>query len=308
MAEPPALDLPVPSQPDYIAAQRRPRATRPSGPAVAVVGRTAHHEGRTGRRAPGRGGRRRRRHGGRGASATGWSVDDGDGRLATGPPRRHRHPGAGPHLAALPRGRPRRGRHPLPGRGQLARLRHPGRPRPADGGLRRRRPHRRAPHRGGPAHPAARPAATTTCSASRSSGAGAGATSPTSPTPSPPTTRCAAGLGFLRELHDERALVAPVRAPRTDRPRPPGLRAGLRRGPAPRRLAPAALRDRPGPGVERRHRRQPPRLPALGRRPDGRGRPGRRGRPARDRRRRRAHHDHPRRQGPRVPRHRRVRA
>ena len=102
------------------------------------------------------------------------------------------------------------------------------------------------------------------------------------------------------------ALAGPVGAARPDRPRPAGLRARLRRGPAPRRLAPAALRDRPGPGVERGHRRQPAPVPALGRPPGRRRGPRGRGRPARDRRRRRAHHDHPQRQGPRVPDHHRV--
>ena len=52
------------------------------------------------------------------------------------------------------------------------------------------------------------------------------------------------------------------------------LRARLRRGPAPRRVAAAAVRDRPGPGVERRDRRQPARLPALGRRSRPRRAPG----------------------------------
>ena len=46
--------------------------------------------------------------------------------------------------------------HPLPGRVELARLRHPRRPRPAHGAARRRRPHRPPPHRQRAAHPAAR--------------------------------------------------------------------------------------------------------------------------------------------------------
>ena len=49
-----------------------------------------------------------------------------------------------------------RRRHPLPGRVELARLRHPGGARPADGAAGRRRPHRPPPHRRRPAHPAAR--------------------------------------------------------------------------------------------------------------------------------------------------------
>src|SRR5207245_448947 len=70
--------------------------------------------------------------------------------------------------------------------------------------------------------------------------------------------------------------------------------------------APRALRPRPGEGVARGHRRLAAPVPPLGRLPDRRGRPGGRVGPARDRRRRRADHDHPRRQGPRVPRHDRV--
>ena len=57
--------------------------------------------------------------------------------------------------------------------------------------------------------------------------------------------------------------------------------------------------------MERGHRRQPARLPPLGRPADGRGLAGGRVGAPRDRRRRRAHHDDPRRQGPRVPDHHR---
>ena len=84
------------------------------------------------------------------------------------------------------------------------------------------------------------------------------------------------------------------------------MELGLRRGPAPRRVAAAALRDRPGSGLERGHRRQPAPVPALGDRADSRGRSGDRVDPARERRRRGAHPDHPRRQGPGVPDHDRV--
>ena len=77
-------------------------------------------------------------------------------RLAAVPARRHHDPRPGPHVAAVPRGRPRGGRHPLPGRVELARVRHPGRPRPADGPAGGRRPHRPPAHRQRPAHAAAR--------------------------------------------------------------------------------------------------------------------------------------------------------
>ena len=90
------------------------------------------------------------------------------------------------------------------------------------------------------------------------------------------------------------------------------LEVGVRARAPPRPLAPRAVRHRPGPGVlgVRSHRRRagrPARLPALGRSPERRGRTRRRDRPARDRRRRGAHPHHPRRQGPRVPDHDRVR-
>ena len=55
----------------------------------------------------------------------------------------------------------------------------------------------------------------------------------------------------------EPPLALAGRAPRPHRPRPSRPRARLRRGSPARRVAADALRDRPGPGLERGHRRQP---------------------------------------------------
>ena len=185
MAEPPELDLDVPSQPDVRGPRRRSARHRRSGPPVAVLGTGAHPAGT---RAPTSCGPPRR-------PRSPPAVDRGHARglgrrrrrrrLAAGPPRRHHHPGPGPHLAAVPGGRAGGGRHPVPGRVQLAGLRHPGGARPADGAARRRRPDRPPAHR--------RRALRTPllgCGDDdlfrfkvRAAGAG-GATWPTSPTPS----------------------------------------------------------------------------------------------------------------------------
>ena len=158
------------------------------------------------------------------------------------------------------------------------------------------------------------PVATTTSTASAASTA---ATSTTAALPPAPTTgvdrdradpRRSPGLTYLRELHHERRWSSTERAHRPGRPRPAGARAGRGRRPRPRPVAAGAVRRRPGPGVDRRHQRHAPPVPGVGPPADRRGHPGRRGRPARDRRRRRAHHDGARRQGPRVPGHDRVRA
>ena len=115
-----------------------------------------------------------------------------------------------------------------------------------------------------------------------------------------------AALAYLRSLYEERTWLAPFGVAGADHPGPTSPGARLRRGPAPRRVAAAALRDRPGPGLERGHRREPAPVPALGDRADGRRGPGGRVDPARERRRRRAHPDHPRGQGARVPDHHRL--
>ncbi len=70
---------------------------------------------------------------------------------------------------------------------------------------------------------------------------------------------------------------------------------------APRRVAPAAVRRRPGPRLVGGVARRAARLPRLGGAPGPGGHPGRRGGAARDRRRRGAGHDDPRGQGTGVP-------
>ena len=172
-------------------------------------------------------------------------------------------------------GRARRRRHPLPGRVELARLRHPGGARPADG---RCAPSTTRPTTCTSSPPCARrcsAAATTTCSASRSSGAAAGATSADQPDTVPADDPVRAGLALpARRCTTSGTGCAPSELlDRIARDRR-ALRARLRRGPAPRRVAAAALRHRPGPGVERGHRRQPARVPALGRPADRARAPG----------------------------------
>ena len=183
----------------------------------------------------------------------GWTVeDDGEERLAQGRARRHHRPRARPHVAALPRGRPASRRHPVPGRVQLARLRHPGRARPAHGPAGRRRPHRPPAHRVGPAHAAARLRRRRPVPLQASSGAAAGATRGDQPDSVPggrPGARSASRTS--RELHERAPVDRPVGAARAHRPRPARLRDRLRRGPAARRVAPPPLRHRPGPGVVR---------------------------------------------------------
>ena len=158
-----------------------------------------------------------------------------------------------------------------------------------------------------PCAPRCSAAATTTSSATRSRDGGALVVQHARRRPTRRRHRSSAGLGLPARAPRGAPLALARRAARPHRPRPPGPRARLRRGPPARRVAPPAVRDRPGPGVERGHRRQPARLPPLGRPADRRGLAGRRVRAARDRRRRRAHHDDPRRQGPRVPDHHRAR-
>ena len=75
----------------------------------------------------------------------------------------------------------------------------------------------------------------------------------------------------------------------------------------PRRVAASPLRGRAGTRLERRGRSRAPALSGLGE-PAGQREPHRRHDPARARPRRRAHHDHPCRQGPRVPDHGRHRS
>ena len=103
-------------------------------------------------------------------------------------------------------------------------------------------------------------------------------------------------------------LVADARRPAgRDRRRTSRARRRTRQPRCQRRLASRALRDRPGAGVGRCRRARCASLPVVGAAP-GVGGSHRRHDPARARPRRRADHDHPRRQGPRVPDHHRVRA
>ena len=180
-------------------------ATPPVGPPVAVIGRDAAPAGR----------RRRRRSApprpprspppSPASSTEGWSVDDGDGRLAAGPPRRHHRPRAGAHVAAVPRRT--RSTKPQASRTGPSRARSctPRRPCATCSWCCGRSTTRPTSCTSSPrCAPRCSAAATTTCSASRWSAAAGGATSPTSPTPSPPTTRSRAGLAYLRRLHDRR--------------------------------------------------------------------------------------------------------
>ena len=196
----------------------------------------------------------------------GWDVSDKDGTWRPARLGRHHRPGAGPDVAALPRGRLRPGRYRLSGRDQLAGLRQPGRARPAHGAAGRRRPDQLPPHRLRAAHAAAGAAATTTSSASSGSAGGAGTTWPTSPTPCRSTIPVRAGLSLpaRRSTTSARGSPRPSCSGRIARDRR-AMELGLRRGSAPRRVAAAALRHRPGPGLERGHRRQPAPVPALGR-------------------------------------------
>ena len=78
-----------------------------------------------------------------------------------------------------------------------------------------------------------------------------------------------AGLRYLRGLHDARHWLAPSELlDRIARERRV-LELGFAEG-RPRRVAASAFRHRPGPGMERCHRRQPAQLPALGRAADRR--------------------------------------
>ena len=130
------------------------------------------------------------------------------------------------------------------------------------------------------------------------------------PAPQPDTVptpaRCAAGLAYLRELHEARHWRSPAelldRIARDRRALELGFAEGRPRD-VWRRLRFVIDQARAWSEATGGSLRE---LPAVGRPADRRGRPGRRGGAARDRRRRRAHHDDPRRQGPGVPDHDRV--
>ena len=283
MAEPPEVDAA-----GRLAARlrraRTPRAPAPPvGPAVSRRrAASAHPTRRSRRRAAGRrgrptvaasrrprprrglGGRRRREPERRGGRPALGDISD---------------PRAGPHLAAVPRGRARRRRHPVPGRVELARLRHPRRPRPADGAAGRRRPDRPAAHRRRAAHAAVRLRRRRPVPLQGRAARPLGLPRATQPATVPADDPVASRARLpARRCTDAAPLGRARRAARPHRPRPPGLRARLRRGPAARRVAPAAVRHRPGPGLERGHRRQPARSTCAGsscRRPRAPGWPSR---------------------------------
>ena len=154
MEIPDDIDMPVPSQADYLPLQPTRTAPR-TGPPVSVLGRQEHPKGTKADDL-------------RAAEADevaatvaraideGWDVDDGSGWLATGLPGRHHGAGARPNVAAVSRGCVRRSRHPVPGRVELARLLQPGGAGPAHGAARPRRSHQLSPHRLGTADAAAR--------------------------------------------------------------------------------------------------------------------------------------------------------
>ena len=99
-----------------------------------------HDRGPCRRAAPGRSGRRGRGDQRHPRRARAWPVFDRD-LAGWRPARLHRrhHPGAHPHLAAVPARGARRGGHPVPTRHRHARLRHSGGPRRPRRGPRRRR-------------------------------------------------------------------------------------------------------------------------------------------------------------------------
>ena len=138
MSEPDEVEMPVQSQPGFVALV----ATRP-----APIRRPGRGGARA-RRAPsgGEGGRPSVRRGERG----GRHGHPGDRRalgrrrrqrrMATGATGGHHRPRAGAHVVAIPRGRVRPGWYSVSGRVELARVRQPGSARSPHGAPRRRRP------------------------------------------------------------------------------------------------------------------------------------------------------------------------
>ena len=191
---------------------------------------------------------------------------------------------------------------PFRAESQLARLRHPGGARPAHGAAGRRRPDRPPPDRGRPAHAAARlrrrrpvplqdRAGRPLELPGRPAGHGAGRRSGRGRAGLPAAASTSGGSGWRRPSC---STASPVTAGPSSWASPNG-------GPRDvwRRLRFVIDQAR---AWTRGDRRQPAPVPPLGRAADRRRGPGRRVGPARDRRRRRADHDHPRRQGPGVSR------
>ena len=287
------------SQPALRAARRRARPAPPVGPA----GRRAR------RRAPTSDGPApttlRRREAADVAAADQPRRWPRAGRSADGrrrppswrrPGRRHRHPAAGPHVAAVPGGRARRGAASPTGPSGSLVYGTPGGPRPAADAAGRRRPDRRAAPWSPPCARRCSAAATTTCSAGRQRTAAAATTSAPLPDGVPADHPVAAGLDLPRRAAPRAPLAVARASCSTGSSRDRRLlELGVAERPAPRPVAAAAVRasTRPGPGPRptARHAAPVPRWVAPAAR---RGRPGGRGGAARDRRRRRAHHDRPR--------------
>ena len=120
-----------------------------------------------------------------------------------------------------------------------------------------------------------------------------------------PTHPVAEAIAHVRSVAERISWRTPADLLAADRRRTPRARRRARQPRCPRRLAARPLRDRPGPGVGRRRRARGAALPVVGADAGVRG-SHRRHHPSRARPRRRAHHDGPRRQGPRVPDHHRV--
>ena len=240
-----------------------------------------------------------------GPSATRRRTD-----VAPGAARRHRHPAAGPHVAAVTSSDALEPPS-VPYRAETARWSTAPR-RSATCSMVARAPSTTRPTsspRGRPALAALRLLRRRPVPVASSAPAAAGTTS-ARPARRPPADHpVGRGLALPRAsctasgwwLSPARLLDGSLRDRRL-------LRARLRRAPPARGVAAAAVRRRPGPGLEEAGGGTLRQYLALGRAARRRGRPGRRDGAARDRRRRRADHDDPRRQGPGVPDHHRRRA
>ena len=293
-----------------------PRTSRSSPPAarrghqhgtVTVLGAEPHIDlpraaAETAARARGRRrGRRRRAGAGRGLAGVAR-------RRAAAVPRRATSPSCCRRGCRCRRCRWRSAARDVPYRAENSSLVYarPGDPGADAGAARRRRPHRRAGHRLARCAPRCSAAATATCTSGRSRTASAGDWSADRP---PSCTTHPVGRG---------AACASARWPsRIPYSTPSQLlswlvqravRDGTRARPArqPRRVAPGAVRHRPGPRVERGRRPRRAPLPAVDSAAGRRGSLRRRDRAARDRPRCGAHHDRACRQGPGVPHHHRV--
>ena len=209
----------------------------------------------------------------------------------------------GPHVAAVSARGPRRRRHRLPACHRHPRLRHPGSARRPGRAPSRGRPERRASAWWRRCDRRSTPAPTSICTATGGPAAAGICAWP------PPTTTARRASGprgapSPRALWERRWWLDPFGDAGDGRfaSATPFLLGFGRARPADvwRRLA---LSRRPGPRLRRGRRWWPPCLRRMGGAAGRRRRPGARADVARDRRGQRAHHDHPRRQGPRVPHH-----